>query len=796
MTRVHFEHALALFKVSPARSLVLLLGCGLSDAALAQESPSNGHQLSGQLAEIVVTAQKRVEDIKDIPVSVSAFSGDMLRDQKITNYEDISRAIPGVSFTAGGSQGMSTVEIRGVSSASGSATVGIYMDEVPITVTNSPTSGSSYDGNTEPKLFDMERVEVLRGPQGTLYGSSSMGGTIRFIANQPDATRFASDVALDVSDTRHGSVNEQASLVINAPIIENKLAVRAGFQFTNDSGWIDHYSLTGERDRTGVNNERAYTVRLSAKYRPSDTLSFVPTIYFQHDTMEDSSNIFPSLGIYQQAKHVAEWGKDDLGIASLTVNANVGFADLTSVTSYFWREHNRLTDGTYYNSAILAYAFLDYLYPQFQPQNDSIIANLVSPSPFRIVHHRVAQEFRLSSHEMSIGQLPVKLTGGAYFENYWDTRVNAPEIITGLGAAFQQIYGFNINNSLLGNGDPNFFANDNVWTEYISSYQRQYAAFGQFEVNFRPDLHGSVGLRYLFARTSQDRTGIGFYNLGVPNPFYVSSSYHAATPRVSLTYDVTPQTSTYATIAKGFRLGGPTGPTPQGPGNSCAVTGDYATFGITNPPSQFDSDSLWSYEVGTKSRLLDNHLSLNGAVYYIDWKNIQQTILLPTCGFAFTANVGNAENYGAELEILYKLTAGLELGLSGGLQHAQITSTNNPLTAAVGEHVLGVPGWTTAVSAKYSWPVHGNALASIRANYNVTGPSYGSYQVSNSNYYDPRYAVVDMSGGVEFDRFDVRLYAKNLTNDSTIIQKPNVNSVIEGYTLRPRTIGVSASMKF
>jgi outer membrane receptor protein involved in Fe transport len=167
------------------------------------------------------------------------------------------------------------------------------------------------------------------------------------------------------------------------------------------------------------------------------------------------------------------------------------------------------------------------------------------------------------------------------------------------------IYGFNIADSAIGvPGDPNLFANDVIWFERIRSYQRQLAAFGQLDADFTPRLHGAVGLRYLAATSTEDRIGGGFYNLGTVNPFGVDIHFNATTPRFSLLYDLSEQSTLYTTVAKGYRLGGPTGPTPSGPGNSCEVTGDYAAYGIVNPPTTYKSDSLWSYELGTKNRAL------------------------------------------------------------------------------------------------------------------------------------------------------------------------------------------------
>ena len=203
-------------------------------AASAGDAPDS----SDQLAEIIVTSQKRTEDIKDIPISVSAISGAQLQEYHIANYDDITRTVPGVSFQAGAGPGLDNIEIRGVSSTSGSATVGIYIDEVSVTTKN------LFDGAVQPKLFDLDRVEVLRGPQGTLYGASSMGGTVRFITKQPDLDAFSASVSTDLSVTHHGGFNNDEYAILNIPVVQGVFALRIGVDISDESGYVDNYQAT------------------------------------------------------------------------------------------------------------------------------------------------------------------------------------------------------------------------------------------------------------------------------------------------------------------------------------------------------------------------------------------------------------------------------------------------------------------------------------------------------------------------------------------------------------------------
>jgi outer membrane receptor protein involved in Fe transport len=778
--------------------------CAPAHAQDQQQAPNAG---GAQLEEVVVTSQKRSEDIKSVPVSISVLSGFGLQEQKIADYNDLTRALPGLSYTAGPAPGLSVLEMRGVSSTSGSATVGIYIDEVPVTVRN-----TVYDGNTEPQLFDIDRVEVLRGPQGTLYGASSMGGTVRFITKLPDLNTFSGQVGVDLSGTEHTSdPNYQETLILNVPVAQDKFAIRIGEQYTYNAGYINSYDVfTGALKNSGTNDERATVGRISALATPDDDLSINPAVFYQRIHTGDTSAFYPEsdatflapgiatgtfhpvFGIWDTDKQVNEYGREDLLIPSLTVKDDLGFADLTSVSSFFLRQYNRGQDGSYYNATILATAFLDAYYPGKQPQNDSQIGTLTSPSPSQIIHRQITQELRLSSPTTDSG--PLKWVVGAYYQNYWEDR-NQVETIPGLNAAFQNIYGYPIaQDPNIGDGDPNLYEGDLIWYERLHLNERQYAVFGQADFDILPNLHGSAGIRYVYARSSETREGGGFYDLGNPHPYESLARYYAATPRFSVSYDVTPEATTYVTIAKGFRLGGPTGPDPVGPTSPCNQ--DYANLGIKTPPTSYASDKLWSYEGGVNARLLDDSLSINAAGYYIDWQNIQQTINLPICGFAFTSNVGNAESYGTELEMAYKPIAELTLGLNGSFEHAVITSTVNAATAAVGQKVLNVPDWTLDISAEYSTPVADDYLGFIRFDYNWTGRSHGTYIVTNPNYSNPQYDVFNASIGVEHGDIRVSLYGKNLNDNRTIIQQPTINTVTQGFTVYPMTVGINATYKF
>jgi len=794
---------------------------------------------SGQLQEITVTAQKRTEDIKDIPFSVSAISGAELTEHHVADYDDITRTVPGVGFQAGPGPGLDNIEIRGVSSTSGSATVGIYIDEVSVTVSN-----SQYDGAVQPKLFDLDRIEVLRGPQGTLYGASSMGGTIRFITKQPDLNSFSASASTDLSVTHHGGFNNDEYAILNIPVIDGVFALRVGVDLANDSGYIDHYVPTptgagpngtilslGTNDSTGVlgergvNDVRTKVFRVVGKVAAPDEWTITPAYQWQRTAASDTNIFYPDIGLYDQDKRVAEPYADDLNLPSLTVTKSFGWADLTSITAYFKRDFRRTTDGTLYNSNIFANTFVvgglsaATNPPTPPPTAQQIYATetqlgfLPSPAGYDARTEQFSQELRLSSKAASIAGIATTWTAGVYYANQRRAFLD-DEYIPGVQATFQKIFGYGIYSpqSVVG---PSYyaataaypaesFANDLIYYGHTYPKQQQIAPFGEMGFEITPALKGAVGVRYVSAKASQVVDSGGFYSYGLPATYNVDQKFSATTPKFSLDYALNASSNLYATIAKGFRLGGPTGPVPayepNGPPPATAGTcdADYRNLGLTGAPDEYQSDSLWSYELGSKGRYLDNRLSINAAVYAINWSNIQQTINLPICGFYFTTNVGDAKVYGSEFELRALVTPKLTLSLNAGSTHAYITSVSTEGAGIVspGEWVLNVPLYTVTPSVDYDVPINDRTSVFARADFPYTGRSRGYFDSSPlPNHFQPGYGIVNMSVGVTRDKLSVGLYAKNLLNWKNIIQYPSVNSVQEGYTVRPMTIGISATMQ-
>lgn len=762
--------------------------------------------------EIIVTAQKRSEDIRSVPISLSVLSGSDLKDQRIANYDDLSRAVPGLAFNAvAGEEGRTNIVIRGVSSTSGASTVGLYLDDVSITLPN-----LFRDGAIDLRLPDIERVEVLRGPQGTLYGDSSEGGTIRFITMAPNMTAFDGAATGDVSGTLHGGTNYRLSGMVNLPIISDVLAVRASVNYVNDSGWIDHYTPAATLDRKGVNRENSLTVHVTARWTPTPDLTITPAFFYQKANNADNAAFYPALGLWKQDKLVAEPSHDTMTMGSLTVQKGLGFADLTAVTGAFRRIAARTEDGTFFNSTAFAQFFLDPIYPQYQMQNDAVIANLPSFVYYRTSYDVINQELRLSSNETSWGAHWLRWVVGAYYSSQKVHNTDFQQI-PGINTTFANIYGLPMEQSLVetayGNpayGQPGggaaipLFPNDVDEADDRTYRQQQFAFFGQLDITFAPGWKLDLGGRYLHAHEDYVSVETGFYQMGnlgyqtsgqpASTPYTQAGSTNAFLPKAALYHDLSTTSSIYASAAKGFRLGGPTGPITFGPTSVC--NGDFQAIGQASQPTQFGSDSLRTYEAGSKNEFLGRRLRLNISGFFTNWTNIQQQIYLPTCGYYFTSNVGNAHIFGGEVEATFKVDKHLRINASASVNDAKITKSNNPIDIAVGQHLIDVPGITATAGLNYTAPVGSNLALTGIVNFNYTGHSYGSYQQGNPNYNNPAYSVVDASVGLTLGHNQVSLYVKNLLDDRTIIQSPQINTVIEGYTVHPRTIGISSKVLF
>lgn len=783
-----------------------------ADPASTPSAPAPSSSGSQQLDTVVVTAQKRKQNLSDVPISISVISGDQLQKKHVEDYADLTREVPDLSFTAAGGSGMSNIEIRGVSSYSGTATVGTYLDDVSMTVPNTLDIGA-----TEPNFFDIEQVEVLRGPQGTLYGASSMGGTIRFTSRQPDPRHQELNLMTDLSYTEHGGFNHLEQGIWNVPVSPGTSALRLGVQYSQQDGYIDQLSPALASDGVtplpqsvvakNINGERNGVFRGAFKYE-SGGLSVVPALYYQRND-SDNTDLFDVDTYLQTAKLVAESSSDSFLVPSLTIKDDLHWADLTSVSSFFWRHYHSVRDGTSFNSAYLAelLAADTVLTGQYPGVDPSPVA--VRPGPAYFIPNLLqgSEEFRLASKSMKESGRPYDWIAGLYVagqhahlsdDEYIDNGIETVGNLYGTSGAAILIQ--NLTDPVdaggaglsLAQAQLDLSSGNDFYFNESSQDQRQASLFG--ELNYAPwkRLTLTGGLRYLVARTGVENRSGGYYNADAPSEQDAVSHAYTFTPKASVRYQLTPNASIYATAVKGFRLGGAN---QQIPYYGCHD--DEVTLGVSAPPLTYGPDSLWSYELGSKSTLLGNRLSVEGAVYYIDWKKVQQQIFLPNCGFDYTENAGNARSYGVDLSIRGKLTRHITASLSGSDTQASITQAVVGSGATDGSKLLGVPSWMLTPALSYSGALSDTVQGNATVDWSWTGPSHGAFTPDDLDYQRPTYSVLNASFGLSLKGgIDIGLYAKNLLDEGKIIQHVERLDVSQAYVVRPRTLGLTLSKDF
>ena len=826
-------------KLYMALGAVSLLVLVVAESSRAQQFADPAAK-DGGLAEIVVTAQKRQEDPKQVPISLTVISGAELLAEHINSMEDLTRAVPDVSYSGasgtGSGAGLGNIEIRGVSSQGGQSTVGIYLDDIALDIPNTGTMGQP-----EPKFFDLERVEVLRGPQGTLFGAGSEGGTLRFVSKQPDLENFGGSATSELSGTQGGGINWKETGIVNIPIVTDQLAARIGVQVSQRDGYIDQISpYTGQVVASNINGEGDIVAKATVKWRATDELTLTPSMFYQRTKLDDLDTAYldyygPPFGlsgptpIDTTAKLVREPGLDTMFVPSLTATYDLGFADVTSITSHYQRDFRVQEDVTVVDSLGLGnYAFdptscngllnpqaCQTLYNQFsQLPSVAYVDNTVG---------QISQELRLASKPYDSAGLPLTWIAGAYYSSQ-TVRWTDNEFTPGLDSTFasagltepqiESLVGWsrtppaNSSTSTYSSGPP--FPNQEVFFSNRDYNTRQLAGFGEATYYAAPTLRFTAGLRYLYARSTFSRDAGAYWNYDYVTDDPPPSRTFATTPKFALGWDVTPEDTVYSTISKGFRLGNVNRPVQV---NSCVLsgiqngapssscTGNLNSYGFSGFPNSYRPDSLWNYEIGNKARLFDNHLSIDFAAFYIDWKNIQQSLTLPQ-GWSLIANTGVAHIYGAEWDVKGTVLPGLTLSTSGSFNHAVLVSTGLVLNEANGQPfhnapVEGVPLWNAKLAANYVRPLWDDVSGFGRIDTTVTGHSHGAITASDPDFERSAYSLTTVSMGVDLGKdCSVSLFVKNLFDDRTVIQHPSVDYITLGLRPAPRTIGITGTVGF
>jgi iron complex outermembrane recepter protein len=725
-----------------------------SSAVCAQEAPTAAAPV--QLGEVTVTASRMGEqNIQQVPMAISAVSASSLTRGGFTDITELSALVPSLTIQQQG-PGQNEIIIRGLADSTYNNTniedqtlVSVYLDETPISL-----QGATPD----LKIFDLKRVEVIRGPQGTLYGAGAMAGTIRFITQKPDSTSFFGYAEGDDSFTAGGGDNYNVRGMVNLPLVSDVLAVRINAYDGHDSGYIDNTGLQQPR----ANWEDNEQFRVAARYTPTSRLTVDASITHTDLYANGSTETFAGLGVDVYHSLTPEFYRDDLTISNLAVDYDLGFASLVSSTSYDQRSL-----GSDYSSEYLTEALLT----GFDTASPMLIRNRL---------YDFAQEVRLSSKISG----PLKWIAGLYFEkstrNYWQDNPT-PGLDADLGIDSLAYGAFN--------------AND-VFSGLVGQNQRQVAGFGELTYSLGP-VDFTAGARYFnFRQTYNLYYGglAGALAPGEPLTEYGVARESGTNPRAVINYHINPNLIAYAEAAKGYRYGGVNQPVPL---TFCA--GSLAAQGITNIPQTFGPDSLWSYSVGEKSTLGGGRFKLDADTFLINWSRIQTNDGL-SCGYYLTENEGDVRSTGVELETSATVTQHLAVGVNASYTNARASGYIANLQAPSGYPLPYSPRVLAAVTASYTIPLSGDTDLQLQGDWQYRDVSNSTFEPSLQQIV-PASNVVDLAANYVADRFEIGVFVHDLSNNhviTTII--PNSFTGLQPgnavYYAQPRTIGVRARVNF
>jgi iron complex outermembrane recepter protein len=769
------------------------------------------------LQEITVTATRREERLQDIPVSVTAITPAQMDAQGLRSIDDVMRLTPAVTFERVGATAdnnfndeNTNIAIRGIDSNAGSSTTGIYVDDTPI-VTRHLSFGTV---NAFPVLFDLDRVEVLRGPQGTLFGAGSEGGTVRFITPDAGLKDYSGYFRDEISTTAGGDPSYETAGAIGGPIADGVLGFRVSASFRQDGGYVDRVTYdpniliangptdSGPTQVTGTtykdaNWQRTATVRAALKWAVTDNLTVSPSFYYQQLYINDTSVFWPSLsnngqpssGNLFNGANAPTSSFDPFYVTAVKIDWNLGSVALTSNTSYFSR-------GQHGTSNYTPYVDLIYLGTPY--------ANQVSTAYFTDKQRNYNEEIRLQSTDTSS---PLTWVAGLFATNMYENTteiIAAGEVIATVPQFFTTAPGLPYTPLP---GGVIYYQNP------YSETDRQVALYGQLDYKITPHIKLTAGVRAASDNTYGRVYFTGPFEGGTVTAGNNSFTEYPVTPKFGLSYQPNSSSLFYATAAKGYRVGGFNTP---GIGLDPLCGASVAALGLTPTglPSRYNSDSLWSYEIGNKQTLLDGHLEINSSAFYIDWTQVQQAIFLSSCGLEFTANTGAAVSKGFDVDMRYSVARGLLLGLQGGYTDAYYTKTVNVGTTAVvngavvtaGDKLAPVP-WTADVSAEYYLPGYDVAEPYFRVDY-----QYSASQTGLTAYQDPANGIHDatipgtpatknlsLRAGFRRGPLNVSLFGSNVLNSVpalTVSRDTTFSSLYYERSWRPRTLGLTATYRF
>jgi iron complex outermembrane receptor protein len=748
-------------------------------------SAASGNSQTPQLAEIVVTATKRSESVEKVPIAIAAYSQDYLDKEDIKSFADIARVTPGVTngYATGGVHLNPQPAIRGINSGAGASTVGVYIDETPVQI----FPDSIISDNPYPKVFDLDRVEVLLGPQGTLYGAGSEGGTIRFITPEPSLTKYSSYVRSDLSISKGGDPSYEFGAAGGGPIVDGTLGFRASAWYRREGGYInriDWYS-GALLDKNGNWND-AGTARLALKWQPFEGLDVTPSIFYQKSTVNDGSTFWlaysdPGKTRYVSANPVMSPNSDGFTLSAIKLNWDLGAVKLVNNTSFLSRQNNFLLDTTVLD--LSAFNIFHGLVPPAAYQNDQTSSSLSN------TQNVFTQEVRLQSNS---ADSRLQWVAGLFYQHSrqtWafpepDTVINSElAYARGPGVTVQSLYGI-----------PLY---QDTYLLYLTSGEtlKEESGFGQVDFKATDKLTLTAGVRVAHHSYQQHEFAAG--PLLASNGYFIDT--HQAdtpvTPKYGVSYQINPDNMVYASAAKGYRQGFTT------PAVGAFCNADAQALGISPDERAIKPDFVWSYELGNKSRLWGGRLQVDVSAYWINWKNIQSGFTLPTCTVPTVANLGDAVSKGIDFTIDMLLTEQLQFTLAAGYADAKYTTTtegaHNAVVRSSGQP-LPIPPWQANASLQYDFTVgehkaYARLLNQVQSHIS-TPLDYASAATDPAIPRPPAFDDLGARIGMSFGGWDVSLYGDNLANEHpqlTLGHNGLHGLAYTSSTLRPLTIGIT-----
>ena len=714
-----------------AAAVAVLGGAGAVHAATTTPAAS--------VEEVVVTAQKRSEAIQTVPMAITALNNRTLVVEGIRDFQDYAVRIPNLSFSYAGSLAATgqAIAIRGIY---GQATTGMYLDDTPLPM------------SIDPRIIDLDRIEVLKGPQGTLYGARSMGGTVRLITTQPSTGGINGYLHAVGSATDHGGANGGVDGAVNVPLIKDHLAIRVNGYDTYDSGVFDRIASPGapvaypEHKNVGAQRHDGGSVAATLSLL-NDKLTITPRYMFEdasetgHMYADLNANNFKQYRLFD----MDEPGSDSWKLYSLTAKYQTPLGDIPSSTSRFIRHAADSEDA----SEVVQLFFSTPAIPvQFQTSN---------------INRSFSQELRFTSAFPG----PVQLTTGVFYQDSDNISLFPP---IPLGNLVSDLYDQNLNTKIT---ETALFGEV---TYDVTSRLRLIAGARWFDndVKFHGELGGITVTNGVFTG-DQHQTGIN--------------------PKFGAQYKVTDDDLVYFTAAKGFRIGG------VNSFSDLLCAADLANLGLTADKARaYQSDSLWNYEVGAKTSWFNHRLTANAAVFDIEWDNVQQNVSLPNCGFGIGVNGGHARSQGGEVEVQAALTSALRVSMGAGYTDAHITDPGLCHIVSAGTPIQQVPRWTANAAIDYRFEV-ASLPSFVHADYAFVDNSLSATNDPVTPRLRPSYSLVNLRLGVDIKQVELTVFADNVFDThanfsdvpSQAIELPGRPRIV---TNRPRTVGVDARVKF